>query len=260
MLVDSHCHLDFPELAADSDAVVARAKAAGIGVMVTISTQLSRFDGVRAIAERFPNVFCSVGVHPHEAEAEAGTTTAALVARAAHPKVVGIGETGLDFHYEHSPRGVQERLFRAHIAASRETGLPVIVHSRDADAETAAILADEMGQGAFSGLIHCFSSGPELLGAALELGLYISLSGIVTFKNAEALRQTVRAVPHDRLLVETDAPFLAPVPKRGKPNEPSFLAHTAAYLADMLALTPEELAARTTRNFFTLFRKVPEFS
>jgi TatD DNase family protein len=227
---------------------------------VTISTQLSRFDGVRAIAERFPNVFCSVGVHPHEAEAESDTTTAALVARTAHPKVVGIGETGLDFYYEHSPRAAQERLFRAHIAASRETGLPVIVHSRDADAETAAILADEMGQGAFPGLIHCFSSGPELLRAALDLGLYISLSGIVTFKSAEALRQTVRAVPLDRLLVETDAPFLAPVPKRGKPNEPSFLAHTAAYLADMLGVAPEDLAARTTRNFFTLFRKFPEIS
>lgn len=260
MLIDSHCHLDFPELAADADAVVARAGAAGIGAMVTISTRLSHFDGVRAIAERFPNVFCSVGVHPHEAEAESGTTTEALVVRAAHPKVVGIGETGLDFYYEHSPRAAQERLFRAHIAASRETGLPLIVHSRDADAETAAILADEMGQGAFPGLIHCFSSGPELLRAALDLGLYISLSGIVTFKNAEALRQTVRAVPLDRLLVETDAPFLAPVPKRGKPNEPSFLAHTAAYLADMLGLAPEDLAARTTRNFFTLFRKFPEIS
>ena len=260
MLVDSHCHLDFPELAADVDAVVARAEAAGVGAMVTISTRLSRFDGVRAIAERFPNVFCSVGVHPHEAEAESGTTTAALVAQTAHPKVVGIGETGLDFYYEHSPRAAQERLFRAHIAASRETGLPVIVHSRDADAETAAILADEMGQGAFPGLIHCFSSGPELLRAALDLGLYISLSGIVTFKNAEALRQTVRAVPLDRLLVEPDAPFLAPVPKRGKPNEPSFLAHTAAYLADMLGVAPEDLAARTTRNFFTLFRKFPEIS
>ncbi len=260
MLVDSHCHLDFPELAGDADAVVARAEAAGIGLMVTISTRLSRFDGVRAIAERFPNVFCSVGVHPHEAEAEADTTTEALVARTAHPKVVGIGETGLDFYYEHSPRAAQERLFRAHIAAARETGLPVIVHSRDADAETAAILADEMGQGAFPGLIHCFSSGPELLHAALDLGLFISLSGIVTFKNAEALRQTVRDVPLDRLLVETDAPFLAPVPKRGKPNEPSFLAHTAAYLADMLGLTPADLAARTTRNFFTLFRNIPTFS
>ena len=255
MLVDSHCHLDFPELAADPDAVVARAKAAGVGLMVTISTQLSRFDGVRAIAERFPNVFCSVGVHPHEAEAEAGTTTEALVARTDHPKVVGIGETGLDFYYEHSPRAEQAESFRAHIAAARQSGLPLIVHTRQADVETGDILEEEYGKGAFSGLIHCFSSGPEVARRALALGFYISISGIVTFKNARNLQATAAKLPLDRLLIETDAPFLAPVPHRGKTGEPSFVADTAAFLATLRGEEIEQLKDVTARNFHALFAK-----
>ena len=258
MLVDSHCHLDFPELAADTEAVIARARDAGVGMMVTISTRLSRFPDVLETAERFPNVYCSVGVHPHEAKAESETGADRIAALAGHPKVIGIGETGLDFYYDNSPRDTQTRVFRTHIAAARETGLPVIVHTRNADAETAAILAEEMEEVAFSGLVHCFSSGPELLEAALDLGFYISVAGIVTFKNAHALRETVRRVPLDRLLVETDAPFLAPVPKRGKSNEPAFLAHTADFLAELFGVTPEMLAERTTENFFALFRKASE--
>lgn len=258
MLVDSHCHLDFPELAADADAVVSRARNAGVGAMVTISTRLSRFADVLETAERFPNVYCSVGVHPHEAETEAGIEPERIVALAEHEKVIGIGETGLDFYYDNSPRDIQQAVFRVHIAAARETELPVIVHTRNADADTAGILAEEMGQGTFPGLIHCFSSGPELLESALDLGFYISVAGIVTFKNANALRETVRRIPLDRLLLETDAPFLAPVPKRGKPNEPAYLAHTAEFLAGLFGTDRETLAARTTENFFALFRKAKQ--
>ena len=255
LLVDSHCHLDFPEFAEDLDGVMARAAAAGIGMCVTICTRLSKFDQVLAVAERFDNVYCSVGVHPHEAESEGQRTADRLIGLAAHPKVVGIGETGLDFYYDRSPRGLQETSFRAHIAAARETGLPLIVHARDADAETAAILAEEMGQGAYSGLMHCFSSGAELAEKATELGLYISLSGIATFKTAEGLRDIARNVPRDRLLVETDAPFLAPVPHRGKRNEPAFVADTAAVVADLHGLSADALAALTTDNFFRLFTR-----
>lgn len=256
MLIDSHCHLDFPDFADDLDGVVARAGEAGVGAMVTISTEIAKFPGVLAIAERFGNVFCSVGVHPHEAEKEPDTTTARLVELAQHPKVVGIGETGLDFYYEHSPRDVQARLFRAHIAAARETGLPVIVHTRDADEETVEILRDEYGKGAFTGVIHCFSTSAWLAEAAVDLGLYISLSGIVTFKKAEAIRDAVTTVvPLDRLLVETDSPYLAPVPKRGKRNEPAFTRHTADFVADLLGLPADDLEARTTANFRTLFAK-----
>jgi TatD DNase family protein len=256
MLVDSHCHLDFPELAADIDGVLARAAAAGGGAKVTIGTKLSEIDQVLAIAERHDHVWCTVGVHPHEAGTETDCGTARLIELARHPKVVGIGETGLDFYYEHSPREAQRQGFRAHIAAARETGLPLIVHTRDADAETAQILAEEQGRGPYAGVIHCFSSGPALARTAIDLGLYISLSGIITFNKADELRATVRALPLERLLVETDAPYLAPVPKRGKRNEPAFVAHTAARLAELKGVGSSEIAAQTTDNFFRLFAKV----
>ncbi|HEX7006723.1 MAG TPA: TatD family hydrolase [Alphaproteobacteria bacterium] len=255
MLVDSHCHLDFPDFAEDLDGVMTRARDAGVGAMITICTRLSRFDEVRAIAEARENVWCSVGVHPHEAAEEGGDDPRRLLELARHDKVVGIGETGLDYHYEHSPRDAQQRSFRAHIAAAREAGLPLIVHTRDADADTIAILAEEQAKGAFTGLIHCFSSSREVAEKALEMGLYISISGIVTFKKAEALRETVAAVPLDRLLVETDAPYLAPVPHRGKRNEPAFVAGTAACVAEIKGIAPEELARATTDNFFRLFAK-----
>lgn len=225
--------------------------------MVTISTKVSEFDRVRAVAERFPHVFCTVGIHPHEAASEPETDTATLVEMAKHPKVVGIGETGLDYYYEHSPRAAQQRNFRAHIAAARETGLPLVVHTRDADADTAQILDEETGKGAFPGLLHCFSSSTQLAEKALELGLYISLSGILTFKTADELRATAAQVPLDRLLVETDAPYLAPVPKRGKRNEPAFVVHTAAKLAEVKGVTTAQLAETTTENFLRLFSRVP---
>ena len=256
MLVDSHCHLDFPEFASELDAVVDRARGAGVGTMLTIGTSLERFPGVRAIAERFANVWCSVGVHPHEAEKEGQSTPDRLIELAQHPKVVGIGETGLDYYYEHSPRQQQRDSFRAHIAASRATGLPLIVHTRDADEETAAMLKEEQSNGTFPGLIHCFSSGRLVSDTALELGMYISLSGIVTFKAAEELRQIVRDIPLDRLLVETDAPYLAPVPKRGKRNEPAFVAHTAAKVAELKGIGMADLMTITTANFSRLFSKV----
>src|SRR5882757_393439 len=255
-LVDSHCHLDFPDYAGQVDGVVARAGAAGVGVCLTIGTELKRFPGVRAVAEKFPNVWCSVGVHPHEAEKELLDDEAALLREAAHPKVVAIGETGLDYFYEHSPRLQQQANFRSHIAAARQTGLPVIVHTRDADDDTIAILRDEMAKGAFTGLIHCFTGTQKLADAALELGLYISVSGIATFKNSAPLRDVIKSVPLERLLVETDAPYLAPVPHRGKTNEPAFVVHTAAMLAELKGVTPDQLAAATTENFFRLFSKV----
>jgi TatD DNase family protein len=254
-LVDSHCHLDFPELAADQDGVMARARNAGVGHCLTICTQVTRADVIRAVAEKYPDVSCTVGIHPHEAGREPAVDTARLLELAAHDKVVGFGETGLDFYYEHSPRADQERSFRVHIAAARAAGLPVVIHSRDADTETAAVIADEMAQGAFAGLIHCFSSGLDLARAALDHGLYISFSGIVTFKKADALREVVKAVPLDRILVETDAPYLAPVPYRGKTNEPAFVTHTAALVAELKGVGRDELAARTTDNFFRLFSK-----
>lgn len=256
MLVDSHCHLDFPDFADELDAVVERAKAAGIGTMVTIGTKLSEAEKVIAIAERFPNVWATVGVHPHEAATEPGENAARLVALAQHPKVVGIGETGLDYFYEHSPKARQAACFRAHIAAARETGLPLIVHTRDADEDTAAILTEEMEKGAYTGLLHCFSSSKKLADLAVKLGFYVSFSGIVTFKSAEAVREAARAVPQDRLLVETDAPYLAPVPMRGKRNEPAFVVHTAKRLAELRGSTTAELEAATTANFHRLFRKV----
>ena len=255
MLIDSHCHLDFPELTSDESGVLARARTAGVGGMLTIGTRLDQFERVRAIAERHDHVWCSVGVHPHEAKEEGQRTPDRLIEAARHPKVVGIGETGLDFFYEHSPREEQAESFRAHIAASRQTGLPLIVHTRDADAETGDILEEEYAKGAFPGLIHCFSSGRSVAERALALGLYVSISGIVTFKAAEDLRTIVRDLPLDRLLVETDAPYLAPIPKRGKTNEPAYVAHTAAKVAELKGVTLAELEAATTDNFFRLFTK-----
>jgi TatD DNase family protein len=255
VLVDSHCHLDFPELQHSVDAVVARARAAGIGTCLTIGTELKRFPGVRSVAEKFSDVWCSVGVHPHESEKELLGSAAALVEAASHPKVVGIGETGLDYYYEHSPRESQRQNFRAHIEAARQTSLPLIVHTRNADDDTIAILEDEMGRGAFTGLIHCFTGSQRLADASLALGFYISVSGIATFKNSGALRDVVATVPLDRLLVETDAPFLAPVPHRGSTNEPAFVVHTAEMLARLKDISSDELAAATTDNFFGLFSK-----
>jgi TatD DNase family protein len=256
MLVDSHCHLDFPDYAGKVDDVVARARAAGVGVCVSIGTELKRFPGVRAVAEAHDNVWCSVGVHPHESEKELLDDAAALIAEAAHPKVVAIGETGLDYYYEHAPRAPQQANFRSHIAAARQTGLPVIVHTREADDDTIDILRNEMAKGEFTGLIHCFTGTQRLADAALELGLYISVSGIATFKNSAALRDVIKTVPMDRLLVETDAPYLAPVPHRGKTNEPAFVVHTAAMLAELKGVSAAELATATTENFFRLFSKV----
>lgn len=255
-LVDSHCHLDFPDFSEERDAVVARAREAGVGIMVTISTKLSEWDRVRAIAEHYPDIYCTVGIHPHETETEQEADTAKLVELAKHPKVVGIGETGLDYYYEHSDRDVQIRSFRAHIAAARETQLPLIVHTREADDDMATILSEEMEKGAFPGLLHCFTSSRGLAEHALGLGFYISISGIITFKNAEALRETVRDVPLDRLLVETDSPYLAPIPNRGKRNEPAFVIHTARKVAEVKGIAPEELTAATTRNFLKLFSRV----
>jgi TatD DNase family protein len=256
MLVDSHCHLDFPEFAPELDAVMARARAAGVATCVSIGTTLAKFPQVRAVAERFDDVWCSVGVHPHEAKVELLENPAPLLEAAKHPKVVGIGESGLDYYYEHSPREAQRANFRTHIAAARQSGLPLIVHTRDADDETIDILREEMPSGPFAGLIHCFTGTQKLADAAVELGFCVSVSGIATFKNSQPLRDIIRTVPLERLLVETDAPFLAPVPHRGKRNEPAFVANTAAMLADLKGVTKEVLADATTANFFRLFTKV----
>jgi TatD DNase family protein len=255
LLVDSHCHLDFPDFGAELDAVLARAADAGIGTMQTICTRVTQFDGVLSLAETHPKIWCSVGVHPHHVAEEPEVTTAHLVGLAAHPKVIGIGETGLDFFYDTSPRAAQEASFRRHIAAARETGLPLIVHTRDADQETNRILREEAEEGPFPGVIHCFSTGREVAETALDLGLYVSLSGILTFKKAEELREIAADLPLDRVLVETDAPYLAPVPHRGKRNEPAFVRQTAERLAEIKQVAPEEIAEITTANFFRLFSK-----
>ncbi|AVM73632.1 TatD family hydrolase [Magnetospirillum gryphiswaldense] len=256
MLVDSHCHLDFPDFADELDQVVERARQSGIGLMLTINTHVSRFPRVLTVAERFDDVYCTVGIHPHEAGNEPATDAETLIRLAEHPKVVGFGETGLDYYYDKSPRDRQRDSFRVHIDAARRTGLPVIIHTRDADDDMAQILTEEMAKGAFPGLVHCFSSGPQLADLAVELGLFISVSGIVTFKKAEALQQVIASVPLDRLLVETDCPYLAPIPYRGKRNEPAYVAHTAAKVAELKGISPETLAAATTANFLSLFAKV----
>ncbi len=255
MLVDSHCHLDFPDFEDELEEVIAHAGAAGVGTMVTIGTKIARFDRVLAIASAHDNIYCTVGTHPHEAGTDGEGDPQRLKALAAHEKVVGIGETGLDYHYDNAPRQAQIESFRAHIQAARETGLALIVHSRDADEDSMNILSEEHAEGAFGAVMHCFTAGAALAEKAVELGFYISFSGILTFKNADAVREIARAVPVDRLLVETDAPYLAPVPKRGKRNEPAYLAHTAAFLAELRGMTPEALADRTTANFFRLFAK-----
>jgi TatD DNase family protein len=257
MLIDSHCHLDFPELKSDLDGVLARAGGAGVDLMVTISTRVRRFDEVLAIAEGNHQVFCSVGTHPHHAAEEPDVTADELIALASHPKVVAIGEAGLDYHYDNSPRADQERGFRTHIEAARATGLPLVIHARDADPDIARILEEETGKGAFAFVLHCFTGSPELARRGLALGGYISFSGVVTFKNAIALRDIASDVPLDRLLVETDAPYLAPEPLRGRANEPAFVAHTAARLAAVRDLSEAEMAHATTENFFRLFGKVP---
>ena len=255
-LVDSHCHLDFPDFESDLEGVLMRAGHAGVETMLTISTRLDRFEGVRRIAEDHENIWCSVGVHPHEADQEVeAATTERLLELADHPKVVGIGETGLDFHYMHSDRGVQETCFRNHLAAARESGLPAIVHMREAEDDTIRILRDETAKGSILGVIHCFSSDLQFAEKALEIGFYISFSGIVTFKRTDELRKVAASIPTERLLIETDAPYLAPVPLRGKTNEPAFVAHTAAMIAEILDLSTEKLAEITSVNFFRLFSK-----
>jgi TatD DNase family protein len=255
MLVDSHCHLDYPDLQRDFSGVMARAKSAGVETMLAIGTKLRDFDAVRAIAEANENVFCTVGIHPHEAANER-TAADALLALADHPKIVGIGETGLDYFYEKSPREAQAENFRAHMRAAHASGLPLVVHTRDADADTADLLdwAHRELPGTV-GVLHCFTSSLELAQKAIDLGFYISISGIVTFKNAEDLRATVRALPIERLLVETDSPYLAPVPKRGKPCEPSYVLHTAAFVADLKGVGLPELAKTTSDNFYRLFSR-----
>ena len=256
-IVDSHCHLDFASLADDLDAVMERAAEAGVHLMVTISTRVRRFDEILKIAEAYDQVYCTVGTHPHNAAEEPDVSADELVALAAHPKVVGIGEAGLDYHYDNSPRDVQAAGFRVHIEAARRTGLPLVIHSRSAEDDTASILEDEMAKGAFKPLLHCFSSKIELAERGLALGAYVSLSGILTFKSAEEIRRAAAATPMDRLLVETDAPYLAPVPHRGKPNEPAFTRHTLECLAQLKGVGADEMARATSDNFFRLFSKVP---
>jgi TatD DNase family protein len=255
VLVDSHCHLDFPGLVEERDAVLARARAAGVRVMQTIGTRLGTFEQVIAIAEACEGVYCSVGVHPHRAAKEPIDDPAPLLSWAEHPKVIGIGESGLDHYYDHSPREVQAAVFRLHIEAARASGLPLIVHTRDADRDTADLLRAAMAEAPFSGVIHCYSSSAELGFAAIEMGLYLGLGGILTFKKSEQLRATVRDLPLERLLLETDAPYLAPEPFRGRRNEPAYVTHVAATLAEVKGLRPAEIARATTDNFFRLFAK-----
>lgn len=255
MLADSHCHLNYEGLVEEQQAVLARARARGITAMLNIATREREWDAVLATAESEPDVWATVGIHPHEADQHPHIDTAKLVERARHPRVVGIGESGLDYHYDHSDRARQQDSFRAHIAACRETQLPLIVHTRDAEEDTLAILGEEMGKGAYPGVIHCFTASRAFADSALDLGFYISISGIVTFKNAREIQETAKVVPADRLLVETDAPFLAPVPHRGKRGEPAFVADTLAFLADLRGDDREELSTLTAQNFHRLFNK-----
>ncbi|CDX54893.1 putative metallodependent hydrolase [Mesorhizobium plurifarium] len=257
MLVDSHCHLDFPDFAEERAAIVARALAAGVGRMVTISTRVRRFQQILEIAETFDEVYCSVGTHPHQAAEELDVTADELVRLSGHPKVVAIGEAGLDYFYDHAPRDAQVQGFRTHIAAARRTGLPLVIHARNADDDVASILEEETGKGAFPFILHCFSSGRRLAEVGVALGGYISFSGILTFKNSAELRAIAADVPRDRLLVETDAPYLAPIPHRGKRNEPAYVVNTANVLAETIGVSEVEIADITTRNFFRLFTKMP---
>jgi TatD DNase family protein len=255
MFIDSHCHLNYKGLIEDQANVIERAHAAGVSTMLNISTRESEWDDVIATAEKAENIWATIGIHPHEADGHAQIDTAKLVAKAAHRKVIGIGETGLDYYYDKSDRDQQRRSFRAHIVAARETGLPLIVHTRDAEDDTAEILADEMGKGAYSGVIHCFTASQDFAEKALALGLYISISGIVTFKNAKDLQDSAARVPEDRLLIETDSPFLAPVPHRGKSCEPAYVADTARFLSHLRGVSVDHLAQTTSQNFYRLFSK-----
>ena len=255
MLIDSHCHLNYKGLVEDQQGVLERARAAGVGGFLNISTRQREWADVVGVAEREPDVWASVGIHPHEADEHADLGAQVLLDAAAHPRVVAIGETGLDYYYDHSDRATQQALLRIHIAVARDTGLPLIVHTRDAEDDTARILTEEMGKGAFPALIHCFTASAEFGREMLALGLTISLSGIVTFKNAKDLQAMAAEIPEDRLLVETDAPFLAPVPHRGRPCEPAFVADTARFVAGLRGVTPEALAETTSRNFRRLFAK-----
>ena len=255
MLIDSHCHLNYKGLVEDQAAVIKRARARGVTGMLCISTREREWDEVIAIAEREPDIWASVGIHPHEADEHPDVDAGKLIEAARHPRVIGIGETGLDYYYDHSDREQQKKSFRAHIAAARETGLPMIVHTRDAEKDTAAIIEEEMGKGAYPALIHCFTASAGFAQKMLDLGLYSSSAGIVTFQNARDLQETVTALPGDRMLIETDAPFLAPVPHRGKPGEPAFVADTAAFIANLRGEDPQELMDRTADNFFRLFTK-----
>lgn len=257
MLIDSHCHLDFPDFAEERAAIVARAQAAGVGRMVTISTRVKRFQQILEIAENFDDVYCSVGTHPHNAAEELEVTTDELVRLATHPKVVAIGEAGLDYFYDKAPRDAQAQGFRTHIAAARQTGLPLVIHSRDADDDMAAIIEDETAKGAFPFILHCFSSGRRLAEIGVALGGYVSFSGILTFKNSTELRAIAADVPRDRLLVETDAPYLAPIPFRGKRNEPALVVNTARVLAETIGVSEAEIAAITTDNCLRLFSRMP---
>ncbi len=260
MFVDTHCHLDFPKLGEQLDDVLTRAKAANIGQMVTICTRVRKFDEVHKIARTHDHIFCSVGTHPHYAKDEADITVDEIIALCAHPEVVAIGEAGLDYHYDNSPREIQKAVFRRHIDVARQTGLPLVIHTRDADEDTIEILKDETEKGAFPALIHCFTASRELAQEVLALGLYISMSGVLTFKNSTQLQEIAKELPLDRLFVETDAPFLAPAPHRGKTNEPAFTVHTAQKLADLQERSLEEVAHATTQNFYRLFAKVPKMA
>jgi TatD DNase family protein len=260
MLIDSHCHLDFPDFADDLDAIVDRATAAGVGRMVTISTRVRQFDRLLAITDRFSNVYCSVGTHPHNAHEELDVTVEDLVARSRHPKVVALGEAGLDYHYDLSPRDAEETGFRRHIAAARQTGLPLVIHSREADADMARILTEETGKGAFPAVLHCFTAGPDLARTAIALGLHISFTGILTFKRSDELRAIAASLPADRILVETDSPYLAPGKFRGKRNEPAYVVEVANVLAATRGVSTDAIASETTENFFRLFNKVPRSS
>jgi TatD DNase family protein len=255
MLIDSHCHLDFPDFESELDAIVERAVAAGVGGMLTICTHVRRFDRIRAVAERFENVCCSVGTHPHYADKERDVTLDEILAHAKEPRVVAIGEAGLDYHYDNSPIADQENGLRLHIAAARETGLPLVIHSREADEHMSRVLQEEMAKGAFKAVLHCFTGGRELAFRGIDLGLYVSFSGVLTFKNSQDLRAIAADLPADRILVETDAPYLAPIPRRGKRNEPAYVAHTAKALAETRGVSEAEIADITTANFFRLFAK-----
>ena len=257
MLIDTHCHLDFPDFEAQRDDIVARAHAAGVKQMITISTRVRKFPAILAIAEKYPSVFCSVGTHPHNADEELDIPVSELIALSQHPRVVAIGEAGLDYFYDNAPRDAQQAGLRNHIAAARETGLPLVIHSRSADEDMAAILTEETRKGAFPFLLHCFSSGPQLARTGVDLGGYVSFSGILTFPKSEELRDIARTVPLERMLVETDAPYLAPKPFRGKRNEPAYVAHTAAVLAETVGVDVEEIARITTENAFRIFSKMP---